>query len=370
MNVAELRDLDPSRLSYYALVRGWKLISETARRQLWQVPESERIVFIPKIGGSGDIALTSAAINDIALAEHTSPEELSQALKWTGFDRLRVSREVEASALPVDDAVSIHSALRNLVLSAARAAETRRKAYSGGRLSPVITSFMKRVLVFPARSGSFMVDALLPLNASSDEPMLPVASAANSPGRDTTELVLSASLAALNVATDVFNGSEMSEWDSVVQLGVSANLCEAISELTGAGSISEGITRLSIDWTWDSPHEQTEPVVVNPGITPALLAGSSYLRNEPELFSLRLVGLITKLHREESSGGGDVTIKGAASGEVSGPRTLIVTLDTGRYDQAIELHQSGSLVVVEAYVRRERRGFVIERLINFEEEGL
>jgi hypothetical protein len=339
---------------------GWTPERQSARRSIWGFPNGVKL-FLPGTRGPDHDDLLFLALKAIANVESRDEAAVALDLTWRDFDKLHLRKEARGSAVTIEDAVSLHEALNDMIIAGAHAAIEPKAAYKGGRRPAELDDYLARVRVLPSAAGSFVVRALLPLVQRQLE-QLPVIQQTNV--HKMSAKILSASEVAVQTAREVSEGSTVSEWDTVVSEGVSANLCDALSRLSGPpndAGVQENV-RLEVAWAWVAPSNSAGRLEVPGELGPVLASASAYLRGDPEEHSITLTGLVTKLHRDKSSGPGEVTVKGHVDGWDSGARSIRAELHESLYHEAIQAHDEGSSVTIRAVVKNGARGFEVLRV--------
>jgi hypothetical protein len=349
----------------YLRANGWEVERQDARRSIWIHATGAR-VFVPARPAVDSPDLLRTAVQEIARAEGQGEDELMIDLVWRQFDKLHVRRDAPQSALLLNDALDLHGALYDAVVAAARASSEPRASYLG-RWPHMVESYIDRVLLIPSVPGSFVVRALLPLDEPPDQERLPLVGPAAPKVRAIATTLLRAAAGTVETAREVAQGAPVSRWNEAVPLGVSSNLCDALSRLTGlAEDRTGGDVELRITWTWSAPNESTPAVIIPRGLAPVIAAGGDFLHGEPEEHTIRIVGLVTKLHREEASGPGEVTVRGHIENWEAGSRAIRFELDEPTYRVAISGHEAGQSVRTRAVVRQSDRGLTVVRVDDFQ----
>jgi len=359
-----VEDLDAEGIILYLRANGWELERRDARRSIWRHSSGAR-VFVPGSPSSDSRELLRVAFQEIAQAEDRTHEELAIDLAWQQFDKLHLHREASAGGLLLADGLDLHIALRDAIVAAARASSEPRSSFSGRR-PLAVEAYIDRVRLIPAVPGSFVVRALLPLDAPPEQEPLALIGVVSPKVRRIATTLLRASAEVVETAQAVAQGAPPSKWDDSVPFGVSANLCDALTRLTG--SLDEpggGDAQLRIAWSWVAPEEPSPTVTIPRGLAPIIAAGADFLRGEPEEHTIRIVGLVTKLHREEASGPGEVTVRGHIESWDASSRAVRLELDERTYRAALAAHDAGLSVKSTALVRRTDRGLTVVRVEDF-----
>jgi len=335
-----VEDLDAEGIILYLRANGWELERRDARRSIWRHSSGAR-VFVPGSPSSDSRELLRVAFQEIAQAEDRTHEELAIDLAWQQFDKLHLHREASAGGLLLADGLDLHIALRDAIVAAARASSEPRSSFSGRR-PLAVEAYIDRVRLIPAVPGSFVVRALLPLDAPPEQEPLALIGVVSPKVRRIATTLLRASAEVVETAQAVAQGAPPSKWDDSVPFGVSANL-----------------------WSWVAPEEPSPTVTIPRGLAPIIAAGADFLRGEPEEHTIRIVGLVTKLHREEASGPGEVTVRGHIESWDASSRAVRLELDERTYRAALAAHDAGLSVKSTALVRRTDRGLTVVRVEDF-----
>jgi hypothetical protein len=342
-------------LRAYLQTSGWTVDRSNELREIWVSQEGQR-VFLPMAPGPDVGDLLNLALAEVGSAEQRPLSDIRAELTWQQYDRVLIRREAPPNGLHLTDAIDLHEALYDSVLASALAVAEARRSYSGRRPAAVDT-FIDSVRMIPSVQGSFVVRALLPLAEPPEQATLE--GFPEPDRRPVTRALIRSAATAVATAEAVAAGSPPSLWNTAVDAGVSANLCDALSRLPGDPDGDGGDAELAVDWTWRVPEQPAERVRVAIGLAPVLAAGADFLRDQPEEHQVVMVGLVTKLHRESATGDGEITVKGHIEGWDANARTLRFGVDATTYSTAIGAHEGGQSVRVAADVTRGQRGFVV-----------
>lgn len=361
-NIGEGIETDALSL-YLSSSSDWSKERGNERRQVFR-HKSGTLVFVPMQRATDFLALTMAAATEIAAAENRTPQEVAIDLVWRKFDKIHVHREAEESSLLYSAGVEMHQALGDLILSAARAVSEPRAVYVGGRYPRMVADYFDQVRMIPSEKGSFVVRALLPIIWSSTEPAFDMVGPPNQAVRQVSTTILRAAGVAVNTANQVVANENMERWNDAIEEGVSANLCEALTNLVGHGK-EAGRISLRISWTWAKPADSVNPVEIPVELGEVLKAGAEYLRGQSDEETVLITGRVTTLHRESATGPGEITVTGFIEAIDSRNGTLRCELDEDTYRSAISAHDGGQTVTVSALVRPAPRGIVVQHVEYF-----
>ena len=181
----------------------------------------------------------------------------------------------------------------------------------------------------------------------SDEPERPVV-------RQMTEWLTQA-LDATRQATDDKNRGKPEAFIGSVTEGVSANLCDALAELTKV------LSRIDVNVVWARTHLRDDSrwtVRFTAHDTPILLDASRVFRSHEPQLDMRLTGLVQVLKRDESALDGTVTLRTSIEGRNRSVKAVLPPLE---YLRAIEAHRARKPVVMRGDLKKAGKDW---RLLN------
>lgn len=327
----------------------WRPVRSNDRRTIWEHDSGAR-VFVPTVMGPDYGELVDQAIERLADAERRPVDDIEIDVTYYMFDKLHVRRVGADRGLPLNDGLAFHQALHDLVRASALAAREKRAHYAGGQADE-IGDYLSKVRLIPARQGSFVARALLPLDvAAPDEPLIPVPVSVSDDARAVAMTLITGASTAVEMAQAFVRGDTGVSWEQGIHVGVSAEMCDALARLLGPAKAPDDVD-LKVRWTWRAPTDADPHVTVPRGLGPVLRAGHDHLKRAPGPVTVMLLGRVTALHREPRVGPGDVTVTGDIEG--LGARKLRINLDERTYNRAATAHRDGKTVEVRAVVVQE-----------------
>lgn len=364
MDVAE--SVQTEDLRAYLQLRGWANTKTDDRKEIWAAPNESGRVLLPVVRFDDYVSLMREALGRISAIENRALEDLVVDLEWPAYDKLVARTRVDRAspAVPLQEALGLNGALRDLVVAAARSAENPQPSHRGG-WSNMVGSYLDLVQMLPSRPGSFSLRALLPLNDSSPEDLLlPTVSSPNV--RRVTQTLWSGVQAAVKAAIERISGEDDTVFERAVDRGVSADLLDALVRL-GGPEIDPSPVELTVDWTYASPAQPLEPLWIASGLMPTLAHGADVLRGTPDEVDAMVVGLVVRLHRRQPLGPGEITVQGFVDSRVeSSTRHVRIELDEGTYGLAIEAHRAGRTVACRCVIRFGGPRIEVMRIESFE----
>lgn len=378
-----LRSLTTSDLSVWLRAHGWRMSDTVPGRafrfvKIYEGEEAE--VEIPASPHLRDYARRVAEVlQTLEVVEQMSQGRLFSEIQQAQVDRVRLRISADTTRdgrLPVDRGVAFFTHTYNLMMAAACSTIDKRPSFSSRR-SAQATNFMRSLRYGPSEIGSYVaviesrvaplfqvpldgIDASpvlapwqLPLNGIDPEP----------PFERRVFLTLADGLSAADRATrDAAASSRAEPFIQGVQVGVSANLCEALADLTEA--FEGGVVDVGIGWASSRPAPPVPRIhTFDASIAPLLREGARVLKERTSLAGFEVDGFIIKCESASPSTGGLVVIAATIDGQL---RRVKVALDSALYAEANEAHIQERPVSVIGELVREPGGFVLNRPRDFQ----
>lgn len=240
----------PAELSIYLRARGWVLADHTPTVAVWarrtDDQEDEFEILQPLDPGLRDYAMRMAdALHVLAVSESRSELEILREIGNATWDvhtvRIRPADE-PAGMVAIDDGIQAAESLRGLVAACAYPVFAQRhRAVQPARKPSGFTEFLRTVRIGAAAEGSYILTAHTPVppRLSADQPPLSDDAPVGLPDpepveRQVTLQVYRAVRAAHDAATTSLLAADgLAPFTRAVDVGVTANLCEALAGLGG-----------------------------------------------------------------------------------------------------------------------------------------
>jgi len=367
-----LRALRPLEVASYLRVHGWRQEADlNGKGSVWLLPaedgREEADITLPLQRDLGDFALRMGdVLRTLRQVERRPEPEILQDLMTTSCDLIRVrapSREAESGSLPLEQAVAFVERSRDLVLAAACAAITKR-AYFATRKPTKATEYLSKVRMGQTERGSYVLTILSPVApALAPEGELPLDLEPSEPYERRVTRTLAEGLAAMEqAARGAAASGGMGGFEQAVRLGVSANLCDAVTGLS-AVSPGEGLD-IRIAWSRTRPVPNTVPsrVFLGSDSMPLIQEASRLFKDTAAVEDVELQGFVTRLARGPTEISGEVTLEGLLDGQL---RRAIVELGEGIYSQAVQAHEQRQRVACAGDLVKERGGFRLQNPRHF-----
>ncbi len=364
-----LESLDASSIEIYLRSKEWqKDNSSDGFLVPWRksIDGDDIKVFVPSHEGDKNYPFfVERIIDTLSLVESRDANFVYEDLLGTEADVLTLRREtpIGAQTIPLTDGLAlVRDGFDALTFSAS--AEVMRKAVYQSRQKKEVSSYLESLRLGHTREGSFIFAIQSPV------PSLRTATDLNQffderPG-DSIEpfsrRVTKRFCVAVESALSVARQGTISDFSEVVRDGVSANLCSALANLSGAGGDGE----IGLDLNWAAGRPMRDDIKSNFTLLRSDKAlfedAANFLRANADEPDAVIQGYVVSLKREPRSDVGRVVVLDIAS---ESPRKVQVALLGAEYDIAVEAHGDGKEIQCRGNIEKNGRRSVIERPIEF-----
>lgn len=358
-----LASISPAALISYIQTEGWARTEKFGIHSDVYVRENAPELIVPGTNQLGDyVSVVSSLILQLSEYENRTELQVFQDLSGSDRDVVRV-RAPEANgdgSVDIDAGVSIITQGRDLLLSAACSANEPRPAYRAGS-NKEASAYMKRVRLGQTERGSFIVSLLAPvpplLTSPRQAELWPLPS--EEPyDRLVTRFLADGLQAAHKAAEQWVRGDGITAFSQGVRKGVSANLCEALSNLIEAGD------GLDVSITWARTRPAPEPrrkVVFSRTEAEVFKEAARVLRMQEPRLDERLEAYVVGAGRKLEENDGLVTLKTFIDGK---PASVKTKLPSDLYTQALSAHDEKLAVSLTGDLRRDGQRWRLEHPRN------
>lgn len=366
-----LESITPAALISYVQTEGWVRTEKFGTHSDVYVRDNGPELIIPGTSQLGDYAnVVSSLILQLSDFESRTELQIFQDLSGSDRDVIRV-RAPEANgdgSVDIDAGVSMITQGRDLLLSAACSANQPRPAYRAGS-NKEASAYMKRVRLGQTERGSFIVSLLAPVPplltplpqaelwpAASEEPY----------DRLVTRFLADGLQAAHKAAEQWVRGDGINAFSQGVRKGVSANLCEALSNLIEAGD------GLDVSITWARTRPTPEPrrkVAFSKDEAEVFKEAARVLRMQEPRLDENLEAYVVGAGRRLEQNDGQVTLKTFVDGK---PASVKTKLSADLYTIALSAHDDKMAVSITGDLRRDGQRWRLENprnLTTLQDEG-
>ena len=372
-----LRSVRPQDLRVYLQSKAWVergALSEYGA--VWLLRRSNQRPMEALVPNTADIDDYPARISDLLSVLEVVEERPQTAILVDIFnvlaDVIRVRAADEGTSdgtIQLDDGVRLVRSARDMVLSAASSAADPKPLYPN-RPSEQVRAFIQHSRMGQSETGSYVITVLSRIAPPTNLELIPGLS-------DPFERVVTRTLAeALQVvqrgANNALSNGDLKPLTESYRQGVSANLCDAIVEMSGP---SRHALEIIFSWSpaYPIPADSPERVKLQPEHISIIEEAGKRLRETAPQEDFQLVGVVIGLQRAEGDILGKITVLGFVENK---PRRVYLELASEAYEKAAGAHLAripvsctGELVKLgRTYVLKDVRTFDVVPQIAEDEE--
>ena len=364
----------PLHCTSYLESKGWIEIDRDCHRStVWQksVNEKDEYVLLPMDTDLKDyIARIVDLVDTLKRLEGRALECIVADLLQSNSDTFRIIayKDRPEYSLPLINASTMIRRSLDMIAAAAHSISSQ-KAYYVSRHPKEVEDFLSKVRLGHTERGSFIVSMHVPVQprirdiftyADVSEEMLIVES------DEPFERRVMMQLARLtNIAINAANSRDFKQFADAIPSGLSANFCEALSDIVkvsgddGAHFDLNWAPTRSINKSWGIRTRFN----IRPDTADALeSAGKELRRNEPEP-NVGICGYVVRLEKNNNDESGIVKIIDTLS---EAPRSLYLELNEAQYNMAIDAHKQGKLINIIGDIQRQGKKSIVKSIHSFE----
>lgn len=337
--------LRPNQMSAYLASQGWRedgAIGESAA--VWHRTEDENydfeIILPLKYDLKDYVQRSYDLISVLAKFENRSLRDVVDDLINFHADVVKirvVHDDVENGSIPLNDGVLLIEKAKELLISVAKSTFSKRRHFTGGA-SKEIMDFVETFRLGQTEVGSYIVNLIMPIDRMPIEQgdMVEV-----SLTRNVTH-TLARSLTAIEKSMVSYRESQSDQsFESAVEQGVSANLCDALVGLTGekqSRNVNISILLSRTDGQYqDIPLQHS----FNSYDVEYLKRASDYYKEKYTIHNYIVCGYVTGLKHEENADAGGVIVASVVNGR---EKHITFALPTMEYWQAHKAHGENNII--------------------------
>lgn len=338
--VDSIHSLKPDSIANYLRSSGWTESSLDENISLWHRPEEEFESFEllqPLTKKFRDYSQrVFELVENLTNFEKRAFEEVLDELSNFHADvvKIRVSHDdVESGSIPLDDGVRLFEKTRELFVSIAKSTFSKKKYFGGGKLSEEIANFLDTIRLGQTERGSYIVNLIAPIELiPQDQNDFDKVSVTRSVTK-----TLARSLTAIDSSINDFKSTNsLTAFDSAVEKGVSANLCDAILGLSGDKRSRNINISISLSQTEELSEEIKLTHRFEVDALPYLEKASEYYKDNYVIPNKTISGLVIKLTHEPNEDSGTVVIDAIVNDR---QKNVTVELPIDEYWQSHRAHK-------------------------------
>lgn len=356
LDQAALMTVSPASLTAYARLTGWTKAEPYGEYSDVYMAKDLPEIIIPRTQRLGDYANVVRMLLDVfASVEGRPAMHLYRDLVTGDRDAVRVRvAESDDGSVAIGDGLSLLQGASDMVLAAASSLTMPKPLYA--RSTNEARHHLSNMRLGQTDQGSFVVTLLTPVISPPVAPTFGARLDVESEPieRRVIKRLIGALDATRNAVEQTAIGDPTAFFDAV-ELGVSANLCDAVA------TVIEPFSDLDIRVTW-ARTLPTDSIsrAVNFGAAdaPILRRASQTFRDREPRRGEQLSGFVQRLNRGKEDDDGTITLNTFFDGA---SRSVTVVLDQADYETAIKAHASRSMVTLRGDLDQMKRRW---RLLN------
>ncbi|MDM8560492.1 hypothetical protein [Candidatus Parabeggiatoa sp. HSG14] len=373
--------LNPLNLIAYLQTYGWQKVDHFGENTvIWTQHQSstgkEFKIFLPLKREGQDFAICmKEAIKTLALFENRPQLSIKADLDTVALGDVIQIRTQDifhtSSTLPLEYALLLHQRAKDMLASAARVAVTlaagiEPKPYYLNRPPGDVTKYLSQIrLLAQSEPNSYVVKLISPINPELLNKQLEIPEI-----KPFERIVVETLMRGLNALQKVaLSANQQGNFDvapfqKIVSEGMSANLCDAITDMGGAGQYRPLEIRVSWSYMPRPLSEDISPrITFSKEVLPFIEKASNALW-ESRSEEIQLEGYVVALKRPESGANvGKITILGNIDGK---EHKVKIELDKAHYENdAIRAHQEGIKVSCHGELRKKKNFFSLFNPLDF-----
>jgi len=360
-----LSSLHPLDIAEYLSSKGWKKLEENPGKfSIWEYIDEEGVgkrdldILLPLNQKFKDYEIRIAEVlNILEKAENRQQMQILKDLMMIFADIVRVRRDTPETSqgnVPIDVGVQLVQQAKEMVLAAACSTVEPRPFFPPKKFKPAL-DYMEAVFMGQTEIGSYILPIIskLPLPYRGQQCL-------GEPFERQVTQKLACALNVMNLTaqecleTLPFEDS-IEIFRSTVQQGVSANLCEAVVEMSSYRDIYQDI---EINFTW-SPKYPTdwntpEKIILKSEAMPIFEKVADMLREFEPKENFIVNGPVVRLERPDGALIGKITVQSFVFGSV---RNIQIELPESEYRMALQAHDQQENISCRGTLQKEGRSY-------------
>ncbi len=358
--------IEPPQVAAYLRARGWQQSESFCedKASLWLAPAevADVDVLLPRRSSVGDYQLRmDALLREVAAVEGRSRQEVLQDLALANADVFRVRlRGGDGLTVPFRDSIKLLRSLQDVFVAAGLAAIEKRAFFTNRKVEKV-TEYVAHLQLGHTEQSSFAFTVVSALPAPADDRRLhdgeePFERQATHTRMQALESMRRAAISAGEIGA-------LEAFTNAVKDGVSANLCDAIVDVTSGFSNHE--IEISMRWaaTCAAPKGTPDRVVFRKENIDVIDAAGDAFWGMSKDYDTKIEGMISALKTNGRHSGAEAVIVGFADGHARPIKTVFGGEYLGEviraYEQRLQIKCEGDLV-------REHGQYILKNARYFE----
>ncbi|MDC4236875.1 hypothetical protein [Pasteurella multocida] len=341
---AKLENISIALFSQYLTSRNWTNPSNLKEVSLWYTPEKTDGLSLPLDENKEDktnyIRHIWNALKDLSEIEKRNVDAIINDILARHEDKIyiRVQDEsVKDGTIPLFDGVLLFENAKNLIHSIALSAKSPKVNYKANEGGKSVKDFMNNVRLGQTSIGSYVVELSYPVeNIQSDQIENEEFSTSFSFSRGVTHNLLK-SISKLKKTIENFN-EDPTVFAKLITDGVSYNLCNALTQLSGAHKQRKVKIAIEAGDIIDPNISNNFSIEFNKNEINIIEIAAKYYLEEFTLPRANIIGKIVSNTSSDLEQGGFILLKTSIQNK---NRVIRVDLNAQQYQIAVKAHSEG-----------------------------
>lgn len=351
------QSLDPDAAEPYLRAHGWELAHQGELGNRWRLRTDATVrnvaVPLPLLDDDDRGRMFVSVLMTLAEIEQRDPKLIARDLREAASDLVEfriVAEPLENGEIPLKAAPELTGGAYAALQAAARSEFARRPHYAQGNLPAGVRRFVEAAKLVGTDKGSVILRVRPP---APDEPRQATIEGVDAPApfeRRVAQRLVEGVRAAKTAAHRDPAQVDLDGLDGDIEEGLSANLCDALVDLSGKRSGLDARVAVRVRWALTRPADEPATVVeLDRGEIGRLPAVAAILKQIDPLPNSTVTGYVTRFHRELGGDVGEVWLNADLDGEL---RRVRVELERSDYELAMQAHSAEREVRVVGTLER------------------
>ena len=358
-----LSNVTPRALRAYVEAHGWHKVEPYGDYgDVYAFGNEPSEIIVPISSRFTDYGLSiGQVITILANMEEREEDAVLRDLSLADVDliRVRLPESRADGSISIDMAAAMIQQSRNMLLAAACSALRPQRVFRIGK-NKRAKDYVSAVRLGQTERGSFIINILSPAPPELGTNMAGIPTAEPFPRKVVRKLGsgLQATREAVDLADYEYRETDLRGFADGVDVGVSANLCEALVGMLGKGN--ESGLDISVSWALTYPYPRERARVQFDESDVQILEKAYRVLREPQDHwpeQFTLLGRVTSLVRQDSDHRGSVRIRGEIDGSI---RSVRVEFDPEDYLRVVQAHAWQRVISVRGDLMREGQRWTLE----------
>ncbi len=362
-----LQNVGIRELTTYLRTKDWRQVDRYFDTGfVWTTSTGSPKIVLPRSTELDDyVQVIADALATLSRFEKRSQAQILRDIEETNADIIRLvllGTDITDGTVPLEEANQLVRHASDMMMAIACSTVQPRAIFTG-RKPAEATEYVQRIRLGQTERGSFVIalrSEVPPRLSGGSESLFPeITTDTTEPFERRVTLMLAHALTETQNALDeTLATGEIESFYKATQVGVSANLCEAIAGL--ALPDRERDVSIRIAWSSSRSVARATPssVTFSSDRLPVLREVARVLKEKATYDAFNATGPVVRLERAPTGDSGSVTIVGFVDGTA---RRIQLELNAMDHQKAIEAYEKAMIVSVEGELQRYGRSY---RLLN------